>query len=103
MRVQAVMQTHRAWSTRRNLDPKETLPLLRAGFALCGICGQRMATAPHRNGGRHYCCRNGRTLMYSQPEQACPGKAFSIRASTVDDEVWAEVAKVARDTDRVQR
>jgi hypothetical protein len=62
-----------------------------------------MATAPHRNGGRHYCCRNGRSLMYSQPEQACPGKAFSIRASTVDNEVWAEVAEVAKDTDKVQR
>lgn len=100
-RVQGKLTANRAESTRRNSDPESTL--LRAGFAYCGHCRQKMRTAKHHSGGyRMYECSYGQ-MSHDGNGAICPGGSFAIRASEVDSDIWAKVSEIARDTERVRR
>lgn len=77
--------------------------LLSGGFAVCGMCDARMNTAKHPKGGyRCYVCmlRSGNP---NHKAPVCPGRAFSVRASEVDADVWAKVKAIIRDEPRFLR
>src|SRR5260370_20332613 len=67
------------------------------------MCGAGMLTAKHPPGGyRQYVC----TLRSGNPNTnapVCPGRAFAVRSSEVDEDVWAKVEEIIRDEPRYEQ
>lgn len=99
--AQAAVQRNRTESYRNNPNPTATL--LRAGFAYCGMCGARMATADSHRGYRYYLCGVASASAHRAAECECPGKSYVVAAPAVDAEVWQEAKAMAADSERVKR
>ncbi len=93
-RVQRVLEYNAKHSRRTTAFPDAFL--LRAGFVVCGYCGEAVHTRVHHNKGR----RKSPYLFYTTTGENGPkghcGRKFSIMAPTLDAAVWSRV-EVLRD------
>lgn len=88
-RVQRVLEYNAKHSRRTTAFPEAFL--LRAGFVMCGYCGEAVHTRIHHRKGR----RGSPYLFYMTTSQNGPqgqcGRKFSIMAPTLDAAVWSRV------------
>jgi site-specific DNA recombinase len=80
--------------------------LLNNGFGICGICGSKMITRRRRGGtGPKYrwytCSKHSGTPI--DPSLMCPGRAFAVRCSEVDDDIWDKVTAILQDGPKFNR
>jgi DNA invertase Pin-like site-specific DNA recombinase len=77
-------------------DESADTPLLRGGFAVCGVCGARMVTVQRHDWPvrRYMCIYRGTT---------CTGHGYAVPVPEVDDDIWARVKYIIRDDERFDR
>jgi DNA invertase Pin-like site-specific DNA recombinase len=100
LRVQEMLKERQPASVADGSNPA----LLVGGFAVCGMCGARMmAVWEHPNNGtrRYVCTQRSGTPNINRP--VCPGRAFAVRASDVDEDIWNRVKAIIKDRPRYLR
>ena len=98
--VRAQLARNQAQAARRSLDPQAYL--LRAGYAICGVCGKTLvATGAGQRSGRVY--PTYRAAQARHRECAPGGTGFSISATELDADIRAEVARRLLDPSIIER
>jgi DNA invertase Pin-like site-specific DNA recombinase len=96
MAVQALFASNKLESVRNNHTPQALL--LRGGILVCAACGANMRGMRRTGGGAYrYVCPN-RGAFNPNPHTVCSSPS-SVAAQAIDDDVWADVSKVAAKTE----
>jgi site-specific DNA recombinase len=98
--IQTQMRINKEESMRNNRGKKEEVGLLRAGYAICGICGCKLRTAPpprDHSGIGLYACQNW-------VEDTTERKRHRVQMSilVVDKEVRSLIREVLQDPDWIR-